>query len=84
MTGGNPIAVSSQSISCVRAVKDFTTSMEGKKELLLFCSIPDITRDYMILVYNIYKTMESVSDDFDSNHVQKSKLLLLYAFQYQT
>jgi hypothetical protein len=53
VTGGNPIAVPSQSISVGNAVNPlvaFYDIHERKREVLFFCSVPDTTRDISYLV----------------------------------
>jgi hypothetical protein len=48
VTGGKPIAVLLQSISGVSAINPLVAVYDihgGKRELLFFCFVPDITRD---------------------------------------
>jgi hypothetical protein len=51
VTGGNPIAVGSQSISDVSAINPLVAFYDihgRKKEVLVFYFVPDTTRDEMI------------------------------------
>jgi hypothetical protein len=54
MTGGKPIAVSSQSLSYVNAINPIVALYDihgRKREVLFFYSVPDTTRDYTMLWY---------------------------------
>jgi hypothetical protein len=57
VTGGKPIAVLLQSISGVSAINHLVAVYDihgGKREALLFYFVPDTTRDYILLMINIY------------------------------
>jgi hypothetical protein len=60
MTGGMPIAVLLQSISGVSVINPLVAFYDihgGKREVLFFYSVPDTTRDHVvILICEIDKT----------------------------
>jgi hypothetical protein len=56
VTGGKPIAVLLQSISCVRAINPLFAFYDihgGKREVLFFYFVLDTTRDAYIVSYQI-------------------------------
>jgi hypothetical protein len=55
VTGGKPIVVLLQSISSVSAINTLIADdiHGGKREVIFFYFVPDTTRDYFKMAYNI-------------------------------
>jgi hypothetical protein len=56
VTGGKPIAVLLQSISCVSAINPLVAFYEihgGKREVLFFYFVPDTTRDRIAVINKV-------------------------------
>jgi hypothetical protein len=67
VTGSKPIAIWSQSISGVSAINPLVAfyDIQGRKgKVVLFCSVPDTTRDEEIMIHkNLIVFLFDYSDD---------------------
>jgi hypothetical protein len=74
VTGGKPIAVLLQSISGLSAINPLVAFYDihgGKREVLFFCFVTDITRDGSIIELALPLTLLNNNDD--SQEFQKRK-----------